>query len=138
MRKTKGSAKYDFNKNNLPALPVIIFQGVVVSLGISIVCVLLFSLFSLLTDNQLVDKYIHYLMVGSMLISIFLGSLFATQKVKAKGLIIGIGVGLIYVLISVGLGMEVTNDQVNFLALVNKMLAGAAVGTLGGLIGVNL
>jgi len=117
---------------------VLIFKGVLVSLIVALVCTLFLSMISLVTENTYVDDYIQYIMVGVTMISIFIGSVYATQKALSKGLIIGMLIGIIYVLISVGLGMEISHESVSVLVLANKFVAGIAAGILGGLVGVNL
>ncbi|MPN12485.1 hypothetical protein SDC9_159803 [bioreactor metagenome] len=79
-----------------------------------------------------------YIMVGVTMVSIFVGSVYATQKSESKGLIIGMAIGFIYVLCSIGIGLEITHEPVVLLVLVNKCIAGLAAGALGGLVGVNL
>jgi len=116
----------------------LIVKGVLVSLITALVCTLFLSLISLVTDNTYVDQYIQYIMVGVTMLSIFIGSVYATQQAASKGLIIGMLIGIIYVLISVGLGMEMSLESVSILVLVNKFVAGICAGILGGLVGVNL
>jgi len=117
---------------------VLIVRGILVSLIVALVCTLFLSVISLVTENTYVDDYIQYIMVGVTMISIFIGSVYATQQAASKGLIIGMLIGIIYVLISVALGMEMSHESVSILVLTNKFLAGIAAGILGGLVGVNL
>ena len=117
---------------------VLIFRGVLVSLVVALVCTLFLSVISLVTDNTYIDNYIQYIMVGVTMISIFIGSVYATQQATAKGLIIGTLIGIIYVLLSVALGMGISHETVSLLVLTNKFVAGIAAGILGGLVGTNL
>lgn len=117
---------------------ILIFQGVVASLIVSIVCMLFLSFVSLVSENTYIDKYMQYIMVAVTMVSIFVGSVYATQKAESKGLIIGMAIGIIYVLISVGLGMKLSHEPFIMLVLLNKFIAGVAAGALGGLVGVNL
>jgi len=79
-----------------------------------------------------------YILVGVSLTSIFIGSAYATQKAQTMGLIIGMTVGIIYVLVSLGIGVELNNDTLSIFVVANKIVAGLAAGALGGLVGVNL
>ncbi|MGI6092629.1 MAG: TIGR04086 family membrane protein [Veillonellaceae bacterium] len=117
---------------------ILIFKGVFASLLVSIACVMFLSIISLVTENTLIDKYMQYIMVGVTMISIFVGSVYATQKAESKGLIIGMAIGIIYVLCSIGIGLELSHEPIVFWGLVNKCIAGLAAGALGGLVGVNL
>ena len=116
----------------------LIFKGVVVSLAVSLTCTLFLSLVNLITEDTFIDYYMQYVIVAVTMISIFIGSAYATQRAEHKGLIIGITIGMIYVLISVALGMKMSHESVALPVLANKMMAGIAAGALGGLIGVNL
>jgi putative membrane protein (TIGR04086 family) len=117
---------------------VLILRGVLVSLIVSLACTLFLSVISLVTENTYIDSYIQYIMVGVNMISIFIGSIYATQQIAAKGLLIGMFVGLIYVLLSAGFGMEIIHQYISLSVLANKFVAGVAAGILGGLVGVNL
>jgi len=79
-----------------------------------------------------------YIMVGVTLTSIFIGSAYATQQAQAMGLIIGMTIGIIYVLVSLSIGIELNNETLSIFVVANKLVAGLAAGALGGLVGVNL
>lgn len=117
---------------------MLILRGVMTSFGFSFFCVLLLGMISSMTDNTYVDDYIQYIMVGVMMVSIFIGSVYAAHHAVAKGMIIGIVIGIVYVLFSVGIGMEMNEGSISLFVLANKLIAGIAVGILGGLVGVNL
>lgn len=119
-------------------IPLAIFKGVAVSIAVSLVCAILLSLVSLISENRFIDTYIEYIMVAVTTTSIFVGSIYAARQVLAKGLIIGGAVGIIYVLFSVGIGLELGQEQISWLMLGNKFAAGSLAGALGGFIGVNL
>ncbi|SDD42550.1 TIGR04086 family membrane protein [Sporomusa acidovorans] len=115
-----------------------IFKGVAFSIAISLISAVFLSIISLLSDNKFIDNYIEYIMVAVTMTSIFAGSVFATKQIAAKGLFIGCTVGIIYVLFSIGVGLELGHEQISVLMLVNKFAAGSLAGALGGFIGVNL
>jgi len=117
---------------------MLICRGAFVSILVSFVCILFLSLISLFTENTYVDHYVQYIMVGVTMVSIFIGSVYATKQSESKGLIIGMFIGVVYILISIGCGMEITHEYVSVLSLANKFLAGMAAGILGALLGVNL
>mgnify|MGYP003499551506 CR=1 FL=1 len=117
---------------------MLIFKGVLVSFSFSIACVVLLAVISLVSENTYVDDYIQYIMVGVTMLSIFVGSAYAAHHAAAKGMIIGILIGVIYVVFSIGIGMEINGSTISLFMMANKLVAGIAVGILGGLVGVNL
>lgn len=119
-------------------IAVLIFKGVIVSFIVSLISILFLSVVSLLSDNIFIDHYIKYIMVGITMISIFIGSVYATQQAESRGLIIGIAIGAVFVLISIGLGLKTSQESIMPLVILNKFFAGVAAGALGGLIGVSL
>lgn len=136
----KTSRRSSFNvkvqkKNNIFLL---IGKGVLLSIAVSLLCTIFLSIVNLATDSLTIDKYMQYIFVGITMLSIFIGSVYATQQAESLGLVIGIMVGLIYVLISVAIGMNLSQESLSFLIFTNKFIAGIAAGALGGLVGVNL
>ena len=133
-RRTRANAQ----PQRVPGAAVIIGMGVLVSLVVSLIAILFLSVVSLVTENLFIENYLRYIMVGVTVVSIFIGSAYAAHRAGGSGLILGITVGVVYVLISIGLGLEMTQESVSLLVLANKFLAGIAAGALGGLVGVNL
>ena len=119
-------------------IPMAVFKGVAVSIAISLCCAVCLSLISLISDSRFIESYIEYIMVAVTMTSIFVGSMYAAKQIARKGLLIGCAVGIIYVLFSVGIGLELGQSQVSWLMLGNKFAAGSLAGALGGFIGVNL
>lgn len=124
--------------NRMPGMAAAIGKGVLVSLTVSLVAIVFLSVVSLATESLFIDNYLRYIMVGVTVASIFIGSAYAAQRAGGSGLLVGMAVGLVYVLISIGVGLETTPEPVSLLALANKFFAGLAAGALGGLVGVNL
>jgi putative membrane protein (TIGR04086 family) len=133
-----GRTRFNTKSPKESGATILICKGVLVSIIVSLFCTFFLSVISLVTENTYIDSYMQYIMVGVTMLSIFLGSVYATQQAESKGLLIGILIGITYVLISTGLGMEISQESISLLVLINKFLAGTAVGILGGLIGVNL
>lgn len=133
-RRAKNYSQTPRNTN----MPLAVFKGVAVSIAISLFCAVCLSLIILLSDSRFIDSYIEYIMVAVTMTSIFGGSMYAAKQVAGKGLLIGCAVGVIYVLFSVGIGLELGQSQVSWLMLGNKFAAGSLAGALGGFIGVNL
>lgn len=138
MSKRTGRTRFNAKPPRVSGTAILIFRGILVSLMVSLVCILFLSVINLVTENTYIDSYIQYIMVGVTLVSIFIGSVYAAHQASSKGLIVGMMIGLIYVLISVGLGMEISQESASLFVLANKFAAGIAAGILGGLVGVNL
>jgi putative membrane protein (TIGR04086 family) len=122
----------------VPGVAVLMFKGILVSLTVSLICILFLAFAGLATETLFVDNYVRYIMVGVTMVSIFIGSAYAAQRAGSAGLIIGMARGIVYVLISLAIGLEMSQDSVTLFVLANKFLAGLAAGALGGLVGVNL
>lgn len=138
MAKVSKSSRFGAQPKKVPGVAVLMFKGILVSLAVSLVCILFLALAGLATETLFVDNYIRYIMVGVTMVSIFIGSAYAAQRAGAAGLIIGMAVGTVYVLISLAIGLEMSQDSVSVFVLASKFLAGIAAGALGGLVGVNL
>lgn len=139
MAKVSRHSRFNAPPQKAPgAIILMILKGLVVSLVVSLICTFFLSLISLVSDSSFVEHYLSYLMVGITVTSIFIGSAYATQKAQSMGLIIGMAIGLLYVLISVGIGVKLSPEPLSWLVLTNKFFAGLAAGALGGLVGVNL
>lgn len=138
MTKVARHSRYAAQPRKATGPAVVICKGVLVSLAVSLFAVLLLSCISLVSDGSLIEDYLRYIMVGITVVSIFCGSAFAAQRMGSCGLLIGVAVGLIYVLISLAFGMEIAQDIVTLPVMATKFAAGMAAGALGGLVGVNL
>ncbi len=118
------------------AISVIV--GFLVSVCVSLLFITLLSLMNVISDTFYIDNYLQYLMVAVNMISIFIGSVYAAQRVQSKVLLTGMAVGFLYVIFSVGIGMTMSGETISFSLLAGKLLTGLAAGALGGLVGVNL
>jgi len=121
-----------------PSLAGVLLKGVIMSLTVSLVCALILTIVSLVTDLVFIDNYLQYIMVGITMFSIFIGSAYATMRAGGRGLVIGLAVGVIYVLLSLAIGTSLSQETLSLLMIVNKLLAGIGAGILGGLVGANL
>lgn len=115
-----------------------IAKGILVSIVVSICCLILVSVVTLFTENNYIETHIQYIMVAITLISIFIGSVWATRHTESMGLIVGMIVGLLYVLFSMIISYALNQDSIIFLIVISKILAGLGAGAMGGLVGVNL
>ena len=138
MVKVSRQPRFKVQPKRAPGFAVLIGKGVLVSLFVSLICILFLSLASMATESLVLEDYLRYIMVAVTMISIFMGGAYAAQRAGSAGLIIGMAVGIVYVLISLAIGIEAAPEPLSFWILTNKLLAGLAAGALGGLVGVNL
>lgn len=138
MAKVTRRTRMSVPPQKMPGAAMAIGAGVLVSLMVSLVAIVFLSVVSLATESLFIENYLRYIMVAVTVTSIFIGSAFAAQRAGGAGLLVGMAVGVMYVLISVGVGLEMTQEPVSLLVLANKVFAGIAAGALGGLVGVNL
>lgn len=138
MAKVSKRSHFSAQPKKVPGVAVLMFKGILVSLAVSLVCIFFLALAGLATETLFVDNYVRYIMVGVTMVSIFIGSAYAAQRAGSAGLLIGMAVGVVYVLISLAIGLEMSQDSVSIFVLSSKFLAGIAAGALGGLVGVNL
>ena len=118
-----------FEKNNILTK---IIKGVGISIIFTLICLTVFS--ALLTYTNLSESLIQPVVISVTGISIFVGSFFATRKIKKNGIIKGIAVGLIYIISSV---VNNANFELNTGSIV-MMAIGILCGAIGGIIGVNV
>lgn len=116
----------------------LIGKGIIVSLAISVFLIIFLSFAALLTEEDFIEEYIQYIMVAISIVSIFAGSTYAASRSQSLGLFIGVSIGIIYVLLSIGLGLKFSTSSITLLVFLNKLITGMAVGALGGVLGVNL
>lgn len=117
---------------------LIVLKGTLLSLAVSLLFIVFLTLVTLVSQSTVFEGPNPYVMIAVCLISIFIGSTWASYQTQSRGLIIGICVGALYVLISLIIGMEMSQDTLMISVLANKLFAGLAAGALGGFVGVNL
>ena len=124
----------NFEKDNLF---IKIIKGVGISIIFTLICLTIFS--ALLTYTNLSESLIQPVVISVTGISIFVGSFFATRKVKKNGIIKGIAVGLIYIILIYLISSVVNNANfaLNIGSIV-MMVIGILCGAIGGIIGVNV
>lgn len=138
MHKKGKFVRNNSQEQNTVNLAITLCKGVAVSFFISLTLIMILAFIRTVMENDFATEYMQYIMVAITMISIFVASLYAGCQAKSKGFIIGCCIGIIYVLISIGIGMKSGQDSITFFAFVNKLFAGAAAGALGGMLGINL
>lgn len=122
-----------------PATPIIfVVKGLTASIFVSLLFSTFLATISLVTDVASIEKYMPYLTTGATICSVFIGSVYATQQSRGKGLLIGVGIGVMYVLCSAVFEIRVSGETITTIAFSKKMVMMSAAGALGGIVGTNL
>lgn len=132
-----------YRKSGMPpgknaGMAISVILGFLVSICLSLLFITLLSIMNVISDTFYIDSYLQYLMVAVNMVSIFIGSVYAAQRVQSKVVLTGMAVGCIYVIFSVAVGMTMSGETISLSLLAGKLLTGLAAGVLGGLVGVNL
>lgn len=113
-----------------------IIKGSAISIAISIVALIIFSV--ILTNTQLTEETIKPVIMIITAISILTGSVISVSKIEKKGILNGALVGLIYVL-TIYLISSIVNSNFTFnLSSIIIIFLSIIAGIIGGIIGVNM
>lgn len=115
-----------------------IAKGSVVSLTVSFLFSVFLAMVSLLVDLAGVERFMTYIIFGITICSVFAGSVYATQQARSSGLLIGAGVGIVYVLVAAMFDMHISSETIYFIAFCKKMALTTVTGVIGGIVGTNL
>lgn len=120
------------NKVNIKHLGKALF----LSFGITMFMLLIASIllqFTSLRENKMV--LINNII---MVASVFIASLYLSLKIKENGWFNGLILGLIYYLIIIVLNVFVFKNNIILHFLIGKLFLTSFIGTIGGIIGINL
>ncbi|MFZ5943532.1 MAG: TIGR04086 family membrane protein [Bacillota bacterium] len=113
-----------------------IIKGLLWALVISLVLSIIITL--LLYFSPMSEALLPSFATLIFFLSILLGSTISAKSAGSKGLIHGLGVGVIYLIFSVAFGIFLSSDPFSWL-LFGKKIAYTTVGSaLGGIIGIGL
>lgn len=113
-----------------------ILRGAMISVSISLVLILLFAL--LIKFFNISQSFILPINQVIKIISIFIGTLFAFGKVKEKGFLKGMLIGLIYTILAYSVFSILAGEFSFSLTSLTDMLFGAIIGGISGILVVNL
>ncbi len=124
------------NENNKKNNYIYVFKGIIISILITLIGLLVFSI--ILTNFDIQENIISPVVLIVTACSIIIGSIISSVKIKNKGILNGGIVGGIYILTIYILSSIFLGDfSLNFYSFI---MIGIAIltGMLGGIIGVNL
>lgn len=113
-----------------------ILKGVIGSLVLTFIFIVIFSF--ILANTDLNDNYIKPVLVGLTFFSIAINSFLSLKKLKSKGLVSGLIIGLIYCMLLI-ISSSILNKGIvfsvySYVQIIFCLLSGM----LGGILGVNV
>lgn len=115
---------------------LILAKSIFLALIISLICIIIYAIVLSLTSVS--DSTMSIITQAITMISIVAAAIYCSRKIKNKGWLYGMIVGIIFVLIIIPISMiwgQAPDFDKYFIA---KMLMASLVGIIGGIIGVNL
>lgn len=112
------------------------FFGIVISIGLTLVLLFVFS--AILTYTNISEATIEPMIIGITGVSILAGSSITTSKIKKKGIINGMIIGGIYMLMLYITSSSLNNGFAVNIYTIIMMVIGMIAGAVGGIVGVNL
>lgn len=113
-----------------------LFKGVVISMILTIILILIFSL--LLVKTNIKEQYINTIIIVISSISILIGTSISTISLKKHGIINGILISVMYMVLLYIISSAFCGDFSIKLDSIIMFLVGIFLGILGGIIGVNI
>jgi len=115
---------------------LILAKSVFLALIISLVCIIIYAIVLSLTSVS--DSTMSVITQVITMISIVASAIYCSRKIKSKGWLYGMIVGIIFILVIIPISMiwgQVPTFDKYFIA---RVLMAALVGLIGGMIGVNI
>jgi len=113
-----------------------IIKGLVISNIVSLFFLFIISI--LLLNTNFKEQYIEGTIIIFSAISILIGTSIATIKINKYGIINGIIISILYMLILYISSSFICNDFSVSISTIFMLIFGIILGTLGGIIGVNI
>lgn len=136
MRKLKSYARKTVAEEKDINVSGIFLKSLGICFAISFVLIILYAL--ILSFTSVSDSTMNLTIQVIMILSITIASIFEGKKIARRGWLFGMALGLAFVLLltplSMAFGLGFSFDKY----FVAKVLMGAIVGLIGGIIGVNL
>lgn len=136
MRKLKDYTKKSPTEEKGNSLYGIFLKSLGICFLISFVMIIIYAL--VLSFTSVSDSSMNITMQVIMIVSITVASIFGGKKIKSKGWLFGLVMGLLFTILLIPLGMGFGQQFSLDKFFVAKLLMGSVVGLIGGVIGVNL
>ncbi|HCJ56509.1 TIGR04086 family membrane protein [Lutispora sp.] len=131
--KKKAIKSYDKESENKI---LILVKSIFLALIISLVCIIIYAV--VLSITPVSDNTMSIITQVITMISIVAAAMYCSKKIKSKGWLYGIIIGIIFVLIIIPISMiwgQIPAFDKYFIA---KVLMASLVGFIGGIVGVNM
>jgi len=115
---------------------VLMIKTLFLAFVISFVCIIIYSI--ILSFTSVSDDTMAIITQVITMISIVVAALYCGKKVRSKGWLYGMIVGLLFVLLMIPISMIWGQTPVFDKYFVAKIIMGSLVGLIGGIIGVNI
>lgn len=120
------------NKINFKTLVKFLAMSFILTLSMIFIISLLLQFTSLKEDKLIIINNI------IMIISIFIPSVILSLKIKEKGWLNGLLLGILYYIIFLLLNIIFVRESIIILFAIGKLLLSGFIGSIGGIIGINL
>lgn len=114
----------------------VMLKSLIICFSISFVMILIYAL--ILSISSFSDASMSKVTQTILIISVAIASAYGGKKTRHRGWMFGSVLGLIFSILLIPFGMAIGQDFAIDIFLITKMLVTAAVGAIGGIIGVNL
>jgi putative membrane protein (TIGR04086 family) len=115
---------------------MVMLKSLLICFIISFIMILIYALF--LSFSSISDASMSKVTQTILIISVAIASAYGGKKTRRRGWMFGAVLGLIFSILLIPFGMAIGQAFSMDMLLVAKMLVTAAVGAIGGIIGVNL
>lgn len=115
---------------------MVLLKALLICFVMSFAMILVYAL--ILSFSSISDASMSKVTQTILIISIAISSAYGSKKVHHRGWLFGASLGLIFALLLVPFGMAFGQSFAMDIFLIAKLLVSAAVGAIGGIIGVNL
>ncbi len=113
-----------------------VLKGLILGFLFSLICFLILSI--ILSLSNVSENFIKPASYIIMILSIVLGSVYASRKVEKNGWLYGAITGLLYIIILIIINIITSNTFSLQQIMVSRILMGLIAGTIGGILGINL
>ncbi|NLM44078.1 MAG: TIGR04086 family membrane protein [Clostridiales bacterium] len=129
--KKKAATLHD-NKSRI----ILLIKSLFLALIISFACIIIYSI--ILSFTSVSDNTMSIITQAITMVSIVAAALYCGKKVKSKGWLYGMIVGILFVLLMIPISMMWGQTPVFDRYFAAKIIMGSLVGLIGGVIGVNI
>ena len=135
MNRIDRGLKKQLEKNKNDKL-FMVFKSVILALIISLICIIIYAI--VLSITPVSDNTMSLITQVISMISILAAGIYCGKNIGVKGWLYGLSVGIIYIIILIPISMLLGETLTFDKYLLARLLMAAAVGLIGGIIGVNI